>query len=173
MTQLTRKICIVGDFAVGKTSTVERFVNNHFSDKYMTTVGVKVDTTLVELADKDASVKLVIWDVAGAEKFGAKELAYLRGSSGHVFVVDGSRSSTVESARALRSQIHERYGEKPNVLLLNKADLEGAWQIKDRHVESLNEEFDEVYRTSAKSGLNVELALSDLASAIVSSELMQ
>ena len=171
MTELTRKVCIVGDFAVGKTSTVERFVNNHFSDKYLTTVGVKVDTTRVELADRDASVKLVIWDVAGAEKFGAKELAYLRGSSGNVFVVDGSRSSTVESALALREQIQERYGEQPNVLLLNKADLESVWQIRDSHIATLSEAFDEIYRTSAKSGLNVELALRDLAAAVVDAEL--
>ena len=39
----TAKVCVLGDFAVGKTSTVARFVHNEFSDKYLTTVGVKID----------------------------------------------------------------------------------------------------------------------------------
>ena len=81
MTRITSKICVVGDFAVGKTSVIERFVNNQFSDKYLTTVGVKIDTKEVSLAERSIAVKLIIWDVAGAEEFGAKEFAYLRKSS--------------------------------------------------------------------------------------------
>ena len=53
MTTITSKVCIVGDFAVGKTSVVERFVTNQFSDKYLTTVGVKIDTKEIDLPDTD------------------------------------------------------------------------------------------------------------------------
>jgi len=171
LTSLTCKICIVGDFAVGKTSTVERFVNNHFSDKYLTTVGVKVDTKEVFLEGANVSVKLIIWDVAGADRFGAKELAYLRGAAGHVFVIDGTRPTTVDSAIALRDQIRGRYDVKPGVLLLNKSDLSDAWQITDTQAERLDGEFDKVYTTSAKTGGNVEAALTYLAREIVSAEL--
>ena len=58
----SRKVCMVGDFGVGKTSSVERFVNNIFSDKYLTTIGVKVDTKVVKVNNKE--VKLVVWDIA-------------------------------------------------------------------------------------------------------------
>lgn len=171
MTAITSKICVVGDFAVGKTSVVERFVNNHFSEKYLTTVGVKIDTKGVLLAERNISIKLVIWDVAGTDEFGAKEFAYLRGASGFIFVADGTRARTLSSALNLKQQIFERDGVRPAVLLLNKRDLEGTWQIDSEKVESLGSEFDEVYQTSAKTGEDVEAALTTLAELVVSQDL--
>ena len=83
MTALTKKVCIIGDFAVGKTSTVARCVHNVFSDKYLTTVGVKIDTKEVVLEDSEKTVKMIIWDIAGTDRFSAVEFSYLRGSSGY------------------------------------------------------------------------------------------
>jgi len=171
MTQITSKICVVGDFAVGKTSVIERFVSNQFSEKYLTTVGVKIDTKEIALAERGISVKLIIWDVAGAEEFGAKEFAYLRGATGFIFVVDGTREQTLISAQNLRNQIREQYGVLPAVLLLNKCDLSGMWRIDNEKIEPLRADFDEVYRTSAKTGVDVEAALSMLANLIVTQDL--
>ena len=162
---------MVGDFAVGKTSVIERFVNNQFSEKYLTTVGVKIDTKEVVLAKRDISVKLIIWDVAGAEEFGAKEFAYLRGASGLMFVADGTREQTLTSAQNMRKQITGQYGLQPAVLLLNKCDLAGMWRIEDEKIEALKSNFDEVYRTSAKTGDNVEIALTTLAGLVVTRDL--
>ncbi len=173
MIATTSKICVVGDFAVGKTSVIERFVNNQFSDKYLTTVGVKIDTKEISLAEQGVAVKLIIWDVAGAEEFGAKEFAYLRGASGFVFVADGTRSHTLTAVRNLQEQVFDRYGERPNVLLLNKSDLAGMWQLDQEKIESLSGNFDEIYRTSAKTGDDVEMALAALAGLIVNKDLHQ
>lgn len=171
MTPITSKICVVGDFAVGKTSVIERFVNNHFSEKYLTTVGVKIDTKEVLLAERNISIKLIIWDVAGADEFGAKEFAYLRGASGFIFVADGTRAHTLTSALNLKQQVFERDGVRPAVLLLNKRDLAGMWQIDDKELESLRSKFDEVHQTSAKTGEDVEAALTALAELVVSQDL--
>ena len=171
MTRVTSKICVVGDFAVGKTSLVERFVNNHFSDKYLTTVGVKIDTKEISLAEPAVLVKLVIWDVAGAEEFGSREFAYLRGAAGLVFVVDGTRASTLASATGLKAQIQESYGERPSVLLLNKNDLAAQWQLDRGQLESLGDDFSQVFTTSAKTGDEVEMALTTLAELIVSRDM--
>ena len=171
MTKITSKICVVGDFAVGKTSVIERFVNNQFSDKYLTTIGVKIDTKELSIADRGISVKLVIWDVAGAAEFGTKEFAYLRGASGFIFVVDGTREQTLTSAQNLRKQICEQYGVQPAVLLLNKRDLAGMWRIDNEKTESLGSDFDEIYRTSAKTGDDVEVALTTLANLVVTRDL--
>lgn len=170
MNKLTSKVCVVGDFAVGKTSTVERFVNNHFSDKYLTTVGVKIDTKEVVLEDKGITQKMVMWDVAGKEHFGDVEFAYLRGASGFIFVADGTRSVTVDVARRLRGQVDEKYGAKPFVFLLNKSDLKSAWEISEELQEQLAEETGALYVTSAKTGDTVEDALKDLASMITELE---
>lgn len=172
MTQFTSKICILGDFAVGKTSTVERFVNNHFSDKYLTTIGVKVDTKELSLRD-GATLKLVIWDTAGTDHFGEVEFAYLRGASGYILVADGTRVQTVSAAIELKQQAEERYGELPIVFMLNKSDLQYAWEVSAEQEASLRERFAAVFVTSAKSGDNVAEAIETLGKSIAEREFLQ
>ena len=171
MTAITSKVCIVGDFAVGKTSVVERFVNNQFSDKYLTTVGVKVDTKEVDLPERGVKQKMILWDVAGTDRFGATEFAYLRGASGIIFVADGTRPLTIGSAQKLRESIAEKYGVGPSVLLLNKHDLSSQWEVGDQRATELEDEFGSVFLTSAKTGANVESALAHLADQIVDATL--
>lgn len=169
MSGLSSKICILGDFAVGKTSTVERFVNNQFSDKYLTTIGVKVDTKDVPLTDEHA-LKMVLWDVAGTDRFGEIEFSYLRGASGYIFVADGTRRDTVAAVRSLRQQSEDRYGALPCVLLLNKSDLTKDWEISSDQQQELREDFAELFVTSAKTGDNVEAAMTRLAEVIAARE---
>ena len=171
MIQLTAKACIVGDFAVGKTSTVERFVNNQFSEKYLTTVGVKIDTKETPLPDRGVSQKLVLWDVAGKDTFGDIEFAYLRGAAGIIYVADGTRSQTIATAHDLRRQIEARIGETPFVFLLNKSDLESAWEVSARQIEALRAAVSNLFITSAKRGDNVDDALTRLSEMIADREL--
>lgn len=165
MSEFSSKVCVIGDFAVGKTSTVERFVNNQFSDKYLTTIGVKVDTK--EVLVGDVNLKLIIWDIAGADKFGEIEFAYMRGASAFIMVADGTRSNTVASIQNIRKQVTDRYGDLPYVLLINKADLQHSWEVSDSDIESLRKDYDNMYLTSAKTGDHVESALRKLAEQIV------
>ena len=167
MNLVTSKVCIVGDFAVGKTSVVERYVNNVFSEKYLTTVGVKVDTKEVALPDKGVQHKLIIWDVAGADRFGDTEFAYLRGAAGFIFVADGTRETTLATVENLRQAIDERYGRKTAVLLVNKVDLTELWESSEARIDAVAGGFDAVFRTSAKTGANVEDALTRLADVII------
>ena len=169
MSGFRTKICILGDFAVGKTSTAERFVNNQFSDKYLTTIGVKVDTKDLQL-DNDLTLKMVLWDVAGTDRFGEIEFSYLRGASGYIFVADGTRSDTVAAVRQLRRQSEERYGPLPCVLLLNKSDLAQDWEISSQQEQELREDFADLFVTSAKTGNNVEAAMTRLGQAIAARE---
>ena len=171
MTLVSSKVCVVGDFAVGKTSVVERFVHNHFSDKYLSTVGVKIDTKEIELADLGVEHKLVIWDVAGADSFGDREIAYLRGSSGYLFVADGTRPMTLQSAEKLREQIYTSVAPAPAVMLVNKKDLRDEWGVGQAHLDELREQFDSVYETSAKTGDEVDSALRRLSRLVIRNDL--
>jgi len=171
MTPVTSKVCVVGDFAVGKTSVTERFVNNQFSGKYLSTVGVKIDTKEIELPALGVAQKLVIWDVAGSDEFGPTEFAYLRGASGYIFVADGTRPATVAVVEHLYSQIIKRYGPAPFVLLVNKKDLSQEWSVSDEYLDALTDAFGHVYRTSAKTGDDVEQAITRLAELIVDNDL--
>ena len=61
---IQKKICLLGPFAVGKTSLIRRFVDSIFSDKYLTTIGVKIDKKALTIENKD--INLMIWDIVGA-----------------------------------------------------------------------------------------------------------
>lgn len=171
MIEVTSKVCVVGDFAVGKTSVTERFVNNQFSGKYLSTVGVKIDTKEITFPALGVTQKLVIWDVAGADEFGSKEFAYLRGANGYIFVADGTRPETVAVVEHLHSQITNMYGRAPIVLLVNKRDLETDWSVSEEYIDALTNAYGNVYQTSAKSGDDVEQAINRLAELIIDNDL--
>lgn len=166
---ITKKICIIGDFGVGKTSLVRRFVNNAFSDKYLTTVGVKIDTKLLEITNDQGNqkVKLVIWDIAGTDNFPTITPAYLRGSEGLLFVADGTRAYTFDNLYSIREQAIKLLGEIPSVTLLNKMDLVNEWEVTDEKVDEFSKVAGDVLKTSAKTGLHVEQAFQTLASNIL------
>ena len=170
-----RKICLLGDFAVGKTSLVSRYVHNVFSDRYLTTVGVKIDTRVVEMSqilDKQSvqlnrapvrSIKLVLWDLAGAAHLSAPARAYIQGAHGFLAVCDGTRRATLNTALALLNSAREQIGTRPAVLLVNKQDLYESWEVDQDSLDSARSRVANVLATSAKTGANVDRAFRLLA----------
>jgi small GTP-binding protein len=160
MTDFARKICLLGDFGVGKTSLVSRFIRNTFSERYMTTVGVKVDSKEVMLGVEP--VKLVIWDIAGKSALDALNQTYLRGASGIMLVADGTREPTLRSALYLLMQAKSLLQDPAAVLLVNKFDLVDRWEILPSTLEELRKTLP-VFESSALTGDGVEPAFQELA----------
>jgi hypothetical protein len=160
MTELARKVCLLGDFAVGKSSLVARFVRNTFSEKYLTTVGVKVDSREVRLADRQ--VKLVVWDLAGKAELDSLNKTYIRGAHGLMLVVDGTREASLRAALYLWMQTQKQLAQVPVVLLINKLDLIDRWEVSAADIARLSESVP-TFRTSALSGEGVESAFAALA----------
>ncbi|WP_040294818.1 Rab family GTPase [Beggiatoa alba] len=158
---LQKKICMIGDFSVGKTSLVARYVHQAFSEKYLTTVGVKIDTKTITLPSGD--IKFILWDIAGADKLTTASMTYLRGAAGYLLVVDGTRLPTWESALNLHQSVMQQIGKKPFLVLLNKADLQAQWEITDALLAPQREQGWQFLETSAKEGLNIEEAFFQLA----------
>jgi len=158
---IQKKICMIGDFSVGKTSLVGRFVRQTFSDKYLTTVGVKIDTKLVKLPGGQ-EVKLILWDIAGNDKLTTASTSYLRGAAGFLLVVDGTRRPTWNSALNLHEAVTKQLGNKPFVMLLNKADLEDQWEMDEHVINEKSQQGWQLLSTSAKTGMNVEEAFVEL-----------
>jgi len=151
---IKKKLCMVGSFAVGKTSLVRQFVESIFSEKYLTTVGVKIDKKSVTVGE--TQLDLVLWDIAGEEDAQPLQLVYLRGASGYLLVADGTRRFTLEKARTLQKKVEETIGKQPFVLVLNKSDLVHDWEVGERDVaELVGEGWDQI-KTSAKTGSGVE-----------------
>jgi len=162
---LQNKICMLGGFGVGKTSLVSRFVSSIFSDRYLTTVGVKIDKKQLNVDGKD--VTMMLWDIYGQDDFQTVQPSQLRGMSGYLLVVDGTRRATLETARQLQEKATEAVGPVPFILLLNKLDLAAQWEIDEPAFFKLVEDGWRVVRTSAKTGEGVEEAFELLARAML------
>jgi small GTP-binding protein len=158
---IQRKICMLGSFAVGKTSLVSRFVQSIFSDKYLTTVGVKIDRKEVTIGERQ--LNLVLWDINGQDAFQTVQKSYLRGSAGYLLVVDGTRPSTLDVAVDLQGKAESIVGKVPFILVLNKADLSAEWQIDQARLVRLVNDGWKMIRTSAKTGVGVEETFTSLA----------
>jgi len=148
---------MVGDFSVGKTSLTQKFVNNVFSEKYLTTIGVKIDTVMV------GDTKLIVWDVAGRDSLSPINSSYLVGATGIVLVADGTRTNTVSDLAGIWDTVKSRIGDVPVVVALNKADLDD-WSIGDQNYAYFSDQGWDVYSTSAKDGRNVEQMFGALVS---------
>jgi len=153
---IQKKICLLGSFAVGKTSLVKRFVHGKYTDKYLTTLGVKIEKKIV--LSTDSNVNLIIWDLAGEDEFQKVRLTYLRGASGYLIVADGTRRETLNKALILKEGAESVIGPKPFILLFNKADLDDNWEIEPNLADDFAQKNWLVMKTSAKTGHGVEEA---------------
>lgn len=157
---IQKKVCIVGAFGVGKTSLVARYVRGIFDERYMSTLGVKIDRKPMVIDGQD--VQLVVWDVQGEEETRALQLSYVRGASGILYVADGTRRETIDTARSLRMRVQAEFGDVPHVGVVNKGDLGSDWELSREAAEAMFPEH-RARITSAKSGEGVEACFETLA----------
>jgi small GTP-binding protein len=162
---LHKKVCMLGSFAVGKTSLILRFVESIFSDRYLTTVGVKIDKKVISVDAED--VTLVLWDLYGEDEYQKIRMSYLRGASGYLLVADGTRPASLAKAIAIKDEAEKTFGATPFVVALNKCDLTEDWEITPEQETELAARAWKVIRTSAKTGEGVELAFQSLIKAML------
>jgi hypothetical protein len=158
---LLKKICMIGSFAVGKTSLVRQSVQGCFSETYKTTVGVKIDNKVVRVGADE--VTLVLWDLYGEDKFQTLLRSHLSGVFGYLLVADGTRMATLHEAEVLEAKMRQEIGAKPFVFLINKCDLRAEWEIDPALQDGLTARGWEILHTSAKTGEGVEAAFQRLA----------
>ena len=163
---LQKKICLLGAFAVGKTSLVQQFVSGIFSDTYQTTIGVTIEKKMISINQN--TVSLIIWDIYGEDEFQKIRQSYLRGASGYIVVVDATRRFTLDTACELHRMTEESQGSLPCIMILNKMDLQEEWEIRDTDLTPLLEQGWTIIKCSAKTGDGVEMALSSLAEKMLS-----
>ena len=156
---------MVGAFATGKTSLVARFVKSIYSDIYHTTVSVRIDKKLIKVRENE--FQLLLWDLHAEDEFQNVRISYLRGLSGYILVVDGTRRYTLDKALLLQQRLEEIIGKVPFVIILNKSDLTDEWEIDDAVIDELSQRGWTVIKGSAKTGLGVEESFLTLANKIV------
>jgi small GTP-binding protein len=168
---LKRKVLLIGDGAVGKTSLVRRFVVDKFSDDYITTIGAKVTKkdVRVEAGMNVFDISLVMWDILGQRGFHAVQGNSFHGAKGVILVYDLTRPETAESLKTYwLPRLREVAGEIPLILFANKVDLVAERDLAEERVGWLAAELGcEYFLTSAKTGENVESGFGLLAKELI------
>ncbi len=165
---ISKKVCMLGAFSVGKTSLVEQYVHSIFSNKYLSTVGVKISKKSFNIDGSDLT--MVLWDMEGQDIYASVNMSYLRGAMGFFVVADGTRLETLDIALSTREAALGKVGNVPNYLIINKSDLISEWEITEGKLAVLEESGVKVLRTSAKEGLAVNAAFEALARDMLAGE---
>jgi small GTP-binding protein len=156
---INKKICLLGDYAVGKTSLVRRFVYDRFDDRYISTVGVKVSRKTVALLHNDEVIELVLmlWDLAGSEAFSRVRSSYMRGAAGAVLVSDVTRPETLDSLMNYALDLRRISPGARLVLAGNKRDLVEQQRLMLEDIARSTAQLGApCFLTSAKTGGDVE-----------------
>jgi len=162
---LKKKICMLGVYNVGKTSLVRSFVFSIFEDKYLSTVGVKIDKKPIEIDGQP--IEFLLWDIAGEDDHFSVPPTYLRGASGYLLVIDGTRRATFDKALDLQQRTEAAVGPLPFIAVLNKVDLTDQWQLGPKDLAELDQRNWTFIKTSAKLGTGVEEAFTKLGQKIL------
>ena len=164
-----RKVVMIGAGGSGKTALVNRFLTHKFSEEYIVTIGSQfaVKTVEVEAANgRSVVVKLLVWDLAGQQRFDFIRGSYYRGSKGALLVFDTTRKSTWLELPKWIKETEDALGERiPIILLANKVDLVDHRVITREMGEQFVHEHNLTgyLETSALNGQNVEEAFNMLA----------
>ncbi|MGD8991335.1 MAG: Rab family GTPase [Desulfobacterales bacterium] len=167
-----KKICLIGSFAVGKTSLIQRYVYDRFDEKYLTTIGVKISQkALPPIAGPKGGEMIqhtfLIWDIAGLEKFDSVVANYFRGAAGALIVADLTRQETIERISHLYDRFCAICPDASVIVLGNKLDIFKEDKQTLSALKAKAAEFKtELVLTSAKTGKGVEQAFKRLSQKI-------
>ncbi len=158
---LQKKVCLLGDFAVGKTSLIRRFVEGTFSDKYLSTIGAKINRKVIEVQGMPLS--MLIWDLVGGERSASLMRNYYRGAAGAILVCDLTRLETFNSLYQYAKNFREINARSRFIVVGNKVDLTADRIVNDARLADLARKFHTSwYTTSAKTGAHVETLFLEL-----------
>lgn len=160
-----KKICLLGDFSVGKTSLIRRFVDERFDESYLSTIGVHMSRKRLERMDY--CIDLFIWDLVGGEDFQQIGKNYLLGAAGALVVCDLTRLETLPKLAYYAEQMRSVNETAVLIFIGNKVDLTDDTVISEEDLrQALDGLADMFFLTSAKTGENVDEAFNQLATAI-------
>jgi small GTP-binding protein len=160
---VSRKVILTGSFGVGKTSLFNRFIYNQFDDKYLTTIGVKVNKKSMEIDGEEVSI--LLWDIAGEITQDKVPVSYFLGATGLMYVFDLTRPSTYKNLESDIAYLKKLVPDAVIKVVANKKDLASPEQI-----EEVKKQISPLFWntiTSAKTGENVDELLLALAKEIM------
>jgi Ras-related protein Rab-21 len=158
--RIKRKVLLLGDGAVGKTSLIRKYVLDKFDDKYITTIGTKITKKEMSIKTPKEQVELtlMIWDVLGQKGYTSIQSSSYKGAEGVIMVCDLTRSETLKGLEEYWiPELTKVTGQVPMVFVGNKVDLTDQRQITDAELAAFAARFiSPHYTSSARTGERVE-----------------
>lgn len=167
--EYSHKLILTGDFRVGKTSLIRRFVKNQFEKDYISTIGVQLSKKIVDLTDK-IKMNFILWDIGGQIRLMAPyRPKFYNGANAAFIVIDRTREDTLSSVKKWYEDIKNSIPKNiPIVLVGNKSDLLAEIIISEEDIRKVAEDFGFHYiLTSAKTGENVNDAFLYIAYRVI------
>jgi small GTP-binding protein len=168
---ILKKVVLLGDGSVGKTSLVARYVVNKFDDKYITTIGTKVSRKDIQIIRPNLiiNLRMMIWDILGQKEYSKIRSASLSGAQGVILVGDLSRPETVKSLSEFwLKEVRSVCGNIPTVMVGNKLDIADKAAMASTLLETTGQKLGfPTLLCSAKTGANVEVIFSSLGEMLV------
>jgi small GTP-binding protein len=172
---MKKKICLIGDSRVGKTSLIKRFVSDEFDDKYIATIGAKISkkdltVTIMDDAEHQVALTLTIWDLIGHRdrEYWSLLKRYYLNTDGALFVCDLTSIATLTNLKEWISSLFNTIGVVPFLIMANKSDLASKAQFEEKDLIEFSKQYNsDFFYTSAKSGSNVNLSFSRLGEIMV------
>jgi small GTP-binding protein len=165
---MMKKMCVIGEAAVGKTSLIRRFVYDRFSDRYIATIGTKTSGKEIQIFSdkKEVHLKLQIWDLIGLRSFGKVQKKAYKGANGAFFILDKTRKNTWLSFNSWLLSLYQVAGEIPVIILVNKTDL--LCEFENSEIEDYFKQYGfQCIFTSAKTGHGVNNAFYSLGELMI------
>ncbi|NVM03658.1 MAG: GTP-binding protein [Candidatus Helarchaeota archaeon] len=157
------KLVLFGNVAVGKTSIVDRYINDKFEDEYISTLGYNVFEKDIDVGG--TSVAFMIFDIGGQEQFEDLRKKYASGAKAALLVFDVTNRESFENIRTWYKDLENFSDNATFILVGNKVDLEGKRQVQVKEGADLANEINAVgfFETSAKTSEGIDDAFYRLA----------
>lgn len=150
------KTCMIGREGVGKTSISRRFAENTFSEKYKSTVGVKIFKKTI--VSEDFKVDMIVWDIHGDASFSKEKKAYFLGARAFLLVFDISESHPIERYEENMRLFEKAHEGATIIVVFNKIDIACLSKI-----EEFKASFPNSFFTSAQTGEGIEELFDSIA----------
>ena len=168
------KIIVVGNSGTGKTSFVNKWIKNTFDENYKATIVSEFSYKIVDYKDK--SYKIQLWDLAGMDQNICITKIFSKDSHGCVVLSDITDERTLNESIRWKNSVDETTkfldGSKiPSILIRNKIDLLENDNNDDDEEQMRafceTNSFLKCFKTSAKTGTNIEEAMNFLITTII------
>ncbi len=174
-----KKICVLGDPAVGKTSLIKQYVYHQFSDVYISTIGTEVTKKEISIDYQDDQtgprrydISFAIWDIIGQIEYRSLITRFFKNANGVFIVCDLTREDTIENMNEWATSLSGTIGKVPIVFVGNKYDQVDSSTFNGDELMEISSRYSAPWiATSAKNGANVELMFKKLGELIVKNSL--